>query len=104
MVTAGNLFLVAHREVRQTVTTSVPIRFGTQLSMTPPRLPSVSPRAQPLPSDHLATGIQNTVIRSGASSTPKITGDPGKPVPHAAGSIKGTEKHQMGVPVRVTVA
>src|SRR5258705_8294615 len=49
-----------------------------------------------VPSDHWPTGIRNTLSRFGVSLTPKTTGDPGKPAPHAAGSVSGTKNIRWG--------
>jgi hypothetical protein len=49
-----------------------------------------------VPSDHLATGIRNTVSRSGASVNAPTTGEPGKPVPQLAGSVSGTKNIRCG--------
>ncbi len=56
-----------------------------------------------VPSDHLPTGIRNTVSRSGVSSN-AIIAEPGRPAPQAVARHWWKEKHQVGMRVPVAIA
>ncbi len=47
-----------------------------------------------VPSDHLVTGTRNMVIPSVPLNA--ITGEPGKPAPQAAGSVRGAKNIRWG--------